>query len=246
MMKLLVNLQYASAEAKYLLTNLPKEHSIDSQGLKRAISSIADLLIDENTNLDDQNVALLKKKDRQINVLQERVTNLERDLQRDEEIFAAKSKEIRTLQKHLHKAVKKMKERSSATLPPTPPSRDVSTPPSALLQDKMSKFHQRQREFDREIQELTINITVKKDVIKTITKSKEDAQVLMQRHEDRKRELGEKIERLLDKQSENIEGSILSVDSFGGKVEDDELERSLEMAENELRSLSHQIKDQQR
>jgi hypothetical protein len=255
MTKQLVNLQYASAEAKYLLTNLPKEHEIKSEGLRGAIASIADLLVDENTSAEDQSVAMLKRKDGHINVLREKVANLERDLQRDEEIFAAKSKEIRTLQKHLHKAVKKIKEGggAAAAMPPTPPaSRNVSTPPSSK---QLSEFHLKQRQFDREIQELTINISVKKDVIKTITKSKEDAQMLMQRHEERKRELGVRIEQLLEKQSKNLENSVLSSsalsdDSFNNNGlegdDDDELERSLEMAENELRSLSHQIKDQQR
>ena len=253
MTKQLVNLQYASAEAKYLLTNLPKEHEITSKSLRDALASIADVLVDENTIAEDQSVAVLKRKDGQISKLREKVSNLERDLQRDEEIFAAKSKEIRTLQKHLHKAVKKIKEGAAtvAAIPPTPPpSRSVSTPPSSR---QLSEFHMKQRQFDREIQELTINISVKRDVIKTITKSKEDAQMLMQRHEERKRELGFRIEQLLEKQSEKLEGSVLSGsalsdDSFnnGGLEDDEELERSLEMAENELRSLSHQIKDQQR
>ena len=244
----LVNLQYTSAEAKYLLLNLPKKHEIASPELKNALSAIAALLVDENTPQNNQHKNLLRDKD-------EKIADLERDLQRDEEIFSVKSKEIRALQKHLHKAVKRVKDLEAAL---ESSSRMSPEPPQALqvlLSEKTSDYRGKQRQLDRKIKELAVNIKVKVDLVETIAKSSDSAQILMRKYEKRREDLVSKIERLKEDASKHADeldctvDSMVSYDSFeerNNKFYAGHLERSLQQAEHELASLSDQIEGQHR
>jgi hypothetical protein len=173
----LVDLQYATAEAKHLLVGFTARYgSALPPGAARQLGVVADLLVDETSKArPSPSPGAIREKDEEIARLKERVVECERDLARDEEIFAVKSRDIRTLQKHLAKQSEKAKaldqqlaeERKKGEhlqlrlrTPPTPPQ---PTLPSAatLLQTATAAFHKQQRHFDKKIQELAINIQVR-------------------------------------------------------------------------------------
>ncbi|GMH79136.1 hypothetical protein TL16_g08043 [Triparma laevis f. inornata] len=256
----IVNLRFASAEAKYRLANIISHHkgntkAIPTNPILQQLEDISSLLVDEETPM-----SAVPSPNKALKRLNKKVNDLERDLERDEQIFAAKSKELRALRKHLHKTVGKVKELESEL---TSMNTGLNRNPASPSPEKIKLAQQLRSATDdyhiQQIQQLEINISVKTEQIQVIEKGRDDAMRLMEEHEQRKRELGDKIERICEeinrrqggKNRLNLTGdhsqlSVLS-DSFDQKEEDDEeLENSLENAENELNSLSHQIRDQQR
>mmetsp|Transcript_20322 Transcript_20322/g.40662 ORF Transcript_20322/g.40662 Transcript_20322/m.40662 type:complete len:599 (-) Transcript_20322:63-1859(-) len=261
----IVNLRFASAEAKYrLLGIIGRDEKSLRPGLKAQLEQIVALLIDEDTPLDK-----VEEPTKALRRLGDKVEGLERDLERDEEIFSAKSKELRALQRHLHKTIGKVKhlEAENLRLKKTPSSGTGEGGTSLQkvkleeqLQAATDDYHIQKRAYSLKIQQIEINVSVKREQVSVIEKGKNDALRLMEEHERRKEELGKKVERICEEinkkqlrkrlpgADEDDDMSVLS-DSLGGDCEDedvDELERSLERAESELNSLSNQIRDQQR
>eukprot|EP00519_Triparma_laevis_P009573 CAMPEP_0182497188 /NCGR_PEP_ID=MMETSP1321-20130603/5721_1 /TAXON_ID=91990 /ORGANISM="Bolidomonas sp., Strain RCC1657" /LENGTH=827 /DNA_ID=CAMNT_0024701003 /DNA_START=89 /DNA_END=2572 /DNA_ORIENTATION=- len=257
----IVNMRFASAEAKYRLANIISHHTGGKSlpvPVLRQLEDISCLLVDEETPM-----SAVPSPNKALKRLNQKVDDLERDLERDEQIFAAKSKELRALRKHLHKTVGRVKELESELITMNSNPNPASPSPEKVklaqqLRSATDDYHIQQRSYSLQIQQLEINISVKTEQIQVIEKGRDDAMRLMEEHEQRKRELGDKIERICEEINRRQGGknrleltgedqlSVLS-DSFDQKEEDDEeLENSLENAENELNSLSHQIRDQQR
>ena len=247
----IVNLRFASAEAKYrLLAIIGRGDKALRPGLKAQLEQIVALLVDEDAPLDK-----VEEPTRALKRLGDKVEGLERDLERDEEIFSAKSKELRALQRHLHKTISKVKEleAENVRLKERERSRPVSggsseggrgpSPQKAKLAEQLQAatddYHIQKRSYSLKIQQIEINVSVKREQVGVIEKGKNDALRLMEEHERRKEELGGKIERICDEINqrhlgarlpggdEDDEMSVLS-DSLGGDSGDedvDELER---------------------
>ncbi len=262
--KEICDLRYVVCEAKYLLGNVIKKVPSDDglEGVIKDLKYIDQVLVGENDKCGDVKVltrSIVRTKDEEIHVLKDKLTECEKDLERDEEIFAVKSKDVRKLEKCVKtqsgriKELELLLESKEREKVVTPPADVIMQDVGVRLQNETSAFHAKQRQYDREIQSLAINIQVKQDLIETIDRSSKDATSLMLRHEERKRDLSGKISRLRQeidrKEQDRLELSVASTvsnDSLYGGGGDDQHERSLEDAEGELISLSHQIRDQQR
>lgn len=167
---------------------------------------------------------------------------------RDEEIFSAKSKELRALQRHLHKTIGKVKDLEAENLQlKKSPSSGTGEGGTSLQKVKLAEqlqaatddYHIQKRAYSLKIQQIEINVSVKREQVSVIEKGKNDALRLMEEHERRKEELGKKVERICEEinkkqlrkrlpgADEDDDMSVLS-DSLGGDCGDedvDELER---------------------
>ena len=153
--------------------------------LKAQLQEITGLLVDEDTPLTkvEEPTKVLKR-------LGEKVEGLERDLERDEEIFSAKSKELRALQRHLHKTIGKVKDLEAANKQlkreqaKRPDSGGGASPEKKRLAEQLQAaiddFHIQKRAYSLKIQQIEINISVKKEQVEVIEKGKGDAMRLME------------------------------------------------------------------
>jgi len=295
----LVNSRFIMAEAKLKLEGVLNwvrggvwQHGQSNEdALLQKLVAVGDLLMDERENISPSpNLAARERHEQQkllearneIIDLKKQVNEYEQDLLRDEEIFAAKSRDTKIIQKQLHRETvksakleervvqlereleeKKMKEvekkrkeeekegekqrieedeGNAADTNSTPVKgmtnfvtlTEQRTKLTEFVQHLNNKFHFNQRQRDQAIERNKSEIKAKENVIVTLQRSRMDAVRLMQRYEDRKTDLTQRINkmRLSDERDSGSNNC-----SFNWNFEE---------CEEELQSLNDQIRDQQR